>query len=220
MSNKLKTFAVTIRPKDGITDTQIKTFVSYAKRKCEYYYIITEKEDDERHIHAGLFYKKETQRSNITIELSRLFKDLSPDERKVLMQGVKVMYNNDFISKYMNKGDSTTIVESNLPEIGTLESFYPPPLPTGTERKHLNHHSLMKQYEVLWNTYRAPHVEIITSNVRDFLFDMQYNKRTIGLLTDNVMFQHAKWFTRWMMKADVCRLDLPPFEKEEGPGFH
>lgn len=218
--SKVKTFAVTIRPKNGITDSQIRTFVSYVKRKCEYYFVITEKEEDERHIHSGLVFKKETTTSNVCTEILRLYKELEDDERKVLRNGVKVMYNKDFIDNYMHKGDNTVIIEKNLPESHHLESYFPPPKKARTESYALNHHRTMKSYESLWLEYRAPHVEIHTDVVRDFLFDMQYNKRRIGLLTDTQLFQHSRWFTRWMNKADVCRLDLPPFEKEEGPGRH
>lgn len=215
----VKTYAVTFRPKDGVSDSQIALFSTYVKRKCDYYYIVTEKELDERHIHAGLIYKKAVSRSNVTIELNRLFKNLSVEEKKVFTNGIKVMYNRDFIDKYMNKGDGTVIIEKNLPEKG-LESYFPPPLVSRTESHALNHHRTMKQYETLWRKHRAPHVEVHTDVVRDFLFEMQYKERCIGLLTDAQVFQHAKWFTRWMNRVDVCRLDLPPFEKEEGPGRH
>lgn len=218
--SKVRSVAITIRPSDGVTDTHISKFSTYVKRKCEYYYIITEKEDDERHIHAGLIYKNPVTVSNVCTELLRVYKDLNTDEKLVLRRGIKVMYNNDFISKYMAKGDSTVVVERNLPEDGCLESYFPPPLPSRSEKASLNHHSTMKRYESLWQEHIQPHVEVRTDNVRDFLFQMQYCERRIGLLTDSVLWQHARWFTRWMNRADVCRLELPPFEKEEGPGLH
>lgn len=216
--DKFVTFAFTVRPRDGVTDDHIQSFVKYIKSKCTYYYIITEKKDDERHIHAATVFKKPVTRSNVCTCIVRIFSDLSPEERKVLQQGVRVMYNSDFMNKYMEKDDDTVVIERNLPESGCIESFFPPPLKKKTTT--LSNHAMIKNLERLWHEYMLPHVEINTPNVRDFLFDMQYNKRRIGLMEDKRMFQVSKWLVRWMNRTDRCKLELPPFEKEEGPGFH
>lgn len=82
-------------------------------------------------------------------------------------------------------------------------------------------HATMEQYEQLWRIHMSSLTEVNTSTVRDFLFDMQYNKRVIGLLDDKKLMQHARWFTRWFHKAESCPQSfLPPFETEEGPGIH
>jgi len=45
---------------------------------------------------------------------------------------------------------------------------------------------------------------------------MQYEKRFIGLMDDKKLIQTVCWLVRWMLKANYCSLELPPFEKEEG----
>lgn len=218
--DKFKTFAVTIRPRCGVTDKHIETFTKYfCKGRTEYSYVVTEKCDGERHLHAALLLKKVSSLSNFCTTVIRLYKDLDPEERSNLRKSIKVWYSNDFID-YIKKGDNTVVIHSNLPEKQSLESYYPPKPILKGKKTYLYMHDVMGKYETLWRTYVAPHVEVNTSNVRDFLFRMQYEEREIGLLTDTQMFQRSKWFTRWMMKADICRLELPPFEKEEGPGLH
>lgn len=218
---KFSTFAITIRFRDGITDDEVIKTTAFIKKKSEHYYVITEKEEDQRHIHAGIILKKPTTRPNLCTEFVRLFKnDHDSEELSVLRKGIKVMYSYDFISNYMTKGDSTVVIDSNMPEQHHIEHYFPAPLETVKERHALQHHKMMKDLESLWYEHMAPHVEINTMNVRDFLFNMQYNERKIGLMDDKKMFQVSRWLTRWMNKVDNCKLELPPFEKEEGPGFH
>lgn len=222
MSNtKFTTFAVTIRPRSGVTENDINKFCLFVKKHCEYYYIITEKEGDERHIHSALFFKIPKTRSNISTYLCRLFKDLDSDEKSVLQKGVKILYSNSFLVDYMNKGDGTIVIERNLPEIDVLDNFYPPKPISNQNARRLNMHTTMEEYENLWRTHMSSLVEVNTSTVRDFLFDMQYNKRVIGLMDDKKLIQHSRWFTRWFHRAESCPQSfLPPFESEEGPGIH
>lgn len=219
--DSFSTYAVTIRPRSGITDVQVDKFSKWVRKHCTYYYVITEKLEDQRHVHAALYLKVAKKRSNVTQMLLQLFKDLEPDEKSVLQKGVKILYSNDFLLNYMNKGDDTVVIERHLPEVSVLETFYPPkPIAPSTQRR-LHMHATMEQYERLWRENVLPFVDVNTSTVRDFLFDMQYNKRCIGLLDDKKLMQHARWFTRWYHRAESCPSSfLPPFETEEGPGIH
>lgn len=219
---KGKTFAFTLRPRNGITNSDIVKMEKFVRSKCEYYHVITEKLDDERHIHAALILKSAMTRSDVSTYLKRMFKHLEPDEQKVMLQGLKVMYNSDFINNYLNKDDNTVVVASNLPEVGCLESYFtpkPPPKDVSLSRR-LAFHSLMDELEKLWFEHVPPHLEKNTINARNFLFDMQYSKRLIGLMDDKRMVQTSRWLVRWMNKSERCSFELPPFEKEEGPGFH
>jgi len=121
----------------------------------------------------------------------------------------------------MAKGDDMVIIEKNLSEVNSLTSYYPP-VPKGLNvQRRLNMHSIMDFYMKLWEEHVPSLVDCNTGTVWDFLFDMQYNKRFIGLLDDKKLIQHSWWFTRWFNKAEICPSQfLPPFEFEEGPGIH
>lgn len=222
MAEKFSTFAFTFRPRDGVTDKQIEKLVAYARKNCKWYHVITEKQDDERHIHCGLVLKNPASRSHVSVQLGRLYKDLETDEKKVMLQGLKVWYNEDWLEEYLNKDDDTVVIASCLPEKGCLESYFPvKKTKENTEsRRRLQWHSYMIELEGYWRKYMPTHLEVNTATVRDFLFEMQYSKRVIGLMDDKKLIQVSRWFVRWWHKAERCLLDLPPFEKEEGPGFH
>lgn len=217
---KFKTFAFTLNPRDGVSTAHLLLIEKYTRKHCEYYHVITEKTGSQRHIHAAWILKSPVTRSHVSMYMKRMFSDLDPIEQKVMLQGLKVMYNKDFIESYMDKNDDTVVICSNLPEKGSLETYFPPKKEKAKPDRRLAYHQMMDDLEKLWHSHVSPHVEKNTANARDFLYDMQYNKRLIGLMDDKKLNQVSRWLVRWMNKAETCLLDLPPFEKEEGPGMY
>ena len=162
--NKFSTFAITFRPRDGVTEEHISLFTNFVKKTSDYYYIITEKEDDERHIHSAVVTKTPLARSNVCQRLKQLFKGLDPEEYAVLFKGVKILYSDDFITKYMDKDDDTVVIERNLPESASLEAFYPPKPSVGPVNRRLQYHHQMEELEKLWHQFVPPHYDVNTMN--------------------------------------------------------
>ena len=209
-----QSYALTIRPLDGITDDQIAKVTKWIKKKSTYYHVVTEKTGSARHLHAGLFLPKAIPRSNICQCLKQLLKELTDTEKKVMLQGVKIMYNMDFISNYLNKDDSTVVIESHLPEKGFLESWFPPkPTPQVKAAKcSLYYHEL----EQLWHKHQSPSEEINSVTCRHFLFKMMYSLRVLPVIRDDKQIvQVSRHLTRWLNKAEYSTIELPCFEKEE-----
>lgn len=214
--SKFTTFALTIRPKDGITDHHIKLTMGFIRRTCEYYHVVTEKEGSQRHIHAGIVLKKESTKGDLTTRILRLFNDLSVEERSVLRKGVKIMYNMDFITKYLDKDDDTVVLASNLPEAGSMESYFPDKPLTPQEGKERKCSVYYHELERMWYENRAPHHEVNTVTTRDFLFEMMYAKRCLPVIRDDKqIIQVSRHLTRWLNKVTTSTIELPVFEKEE-----
>jgi hypothetical protein len=213
--DKVQSFAITVRPLDGITETQIQKFLKWTKKQCDYYHVITEKTMAERHIHAGLFMKVPKTRSNVSTDLMRLFKDLSDVEKSVLRKGLKIMYNEDFILNYLNKGDDTVVVASSLPEEGHMESYFPPK-PEVLESRAKKCSAYYHELEKLWYEHRTPAYEVTTITTRDFLFEVMYDKRVLPVIRDDKqIIQVSRHLTRWLNKVTTSSIELPVFEKEE-----
>lgn len=216
MTTKFSTFAFTLRPKDGISDNDIKLTMGFVRRTAEYYHVVTEKTGSQRHIHAAVVFKTPTSKGEVCTRLLRLFPELSPEEKPVLRRGVKIMYNMDFINNYLDKDDDTVILGSALPEAGCMESYFPPkPLSLeGTkERKcSIYYHEL----ERMWYENRQPHHDVTTVTTRDFLFEMMYDKRCLPVIRDDKqIIQTSRHLTRWLNKLSSSTIELPVFEKEE-----
>lgn len=211
---KFSTYALTFRPKDGVDDDQVQKLTAWISKRCVYYHIVTEKTGSARHLHAGLFLRTPITRSNIGVLLSRLFADLPSNEKRVWLNGIKIMYNEDFIDKYLDKDDDTVVIASCLPEKGHLESYFPSkPLPVERTRKcSAYYHEL----ETLYYKFVEPHTDVNTMNVRNFLFKMMYSERCIPVIKDDkTIIQTARHLVRWINKAEYSTVVMPPFEQEE-----
>lgn len=214
--SKFSTFALTIRPKEGIVDDDIDKTMGFIRRVAEYYHVVTEKTGSERHIHAAVVLKTACSKGEMCTRVLRLFKLLSPEEKNVLRHGVKIMYNMDFITKYLDKDDDTVVVASCLPESGTVESYFPPKPVELTEGKLRKCSVYYHELERMWYENRQPHHETSTRCTRDFLFEMMYSKRCLPVIRDDKqIIQTSRHLTRWLNKTSSSTIDLPPFEKEE-----
>lgn len=217
-AQKFSTYALTIRPRNGITDSQVQVCVEWIRKRCTYYHIVTEKTGSARHLHAGCYLKTPVLRSNMALVLVRLGKslELQDDELSVLRSGLKIMYNGDFCAAYLDKDDDTEVVASNLPEVRHLESFYPPKPQEAETKKAARHSAQYWELEKLWYEHMRPIDEVNTQNARNFLFSMMYEKRLIGVLRDDkAIIQVARHLVRWINKTAYSTIELPPFEKEE-----
>lgn len=212
--DKVKAFALTLRPKDGVTDEHVNTMVTWIRKKCEYYYVITEKTGWQRHVHAGIFMKKECTRSNVVTMVMRLYPEMDPSEKTVFRNGIKIMYNPDFIRNYMEKGDDTEVIARNLPE-KHLESYFPEkpkPKEEKAKRVSLMYHEL----ERLWYERNDAASAANTKVVRDFLWKLMYDERIWPMIEDDKRkIQVAKNLTRWINRHESCYMELPDYEKEE-----
>ena len=215
---KFKTFAITIRPRDGYDESKDMHIREWIRKRCDYFHIISEKTGSERHIHAALFLKLSVTIVNFRNVLVRWGKNfgLDNDEISVLRKGVKILYNYDFIESYMDKDDDTHVIETCLPEKKFLESWFPPKPVSATTKKNAKHSKYYWELEQLWYEYTDPMTEINTINARHFLFRMMYSDRLIPVLRDDkAIVQVARHLTRWLKKEKESTIELAPFDKEE-----
>lgn len=111
-----QTFAITIRPRGGVTPDDQDLFDTWVKKKAKYYFLAKEKKDtDGEHIHAGIVMPKEWKMSNMRLTLKRLFPTW---EEECLKHGIKctVWYSIDFYEEYCQKEDDENIYDLNMPE--------------------------------------------------------------------------------------------------------
>jgi len=184
----------------------------WIRKHCLYYHVVTEKLDTDRHVHAALVLNKEMTKSNIITYWSRLFPNLTSEERRYCTE-IKIWYNYDWLDQYLNKDDDTRVVQSSLPEAGFLNSYFPDK-PTPERKSRCSPYYV--KLEKLWFENITPGTHVNTVNVRNFLFDMMYSKRLIDVIRDDKgIVQVARHLTRFLNKSTTSTIELPPFEKEE-----
>lgn len=209
-----KSYAVTVRPRDGVTPEQITKFMKWVRKMCVYYYVVTEGEGATRHIHAGLFMYKAQKRSNLCTALVRQFPELDNEESRILKAGVRVQYDINFIESYLTKDEEVIEIASTLPEVGKLEGFWPPAAEQAKAKAAKAVDKYFAKLEMLWNEHRGPSVEVTQKNVGDFLFDMMYDTRAIRCIVDPKRGkQTVTVLLNYLSRKTVCDYDWAPWEK-------
>lgn len=210
-----RSYAFTFRPRDGVKGEHDDVLVKWIRKNCEYYYLVSEKLDAERHLHCGVFLKRAKTRSNFSQDMARLFaKYIDDDERRVLKRGVRIMYNYDFIQNYLDKDDDTDVLLSNLPERQRLDAYWPPSAEQEKAQAMAATDKYYAKLELLWNTHISPGVECTRETCRDFLFDMMYAKRLIRVLRDDkAIVSVAKNLHRYVTKMSRSDVDVAPWDQ-------
>ena len=116
---------MTLRPRDGILDRDLSPIDEYLK-KCDYYLVITEKEEEQKHIHACFFLKEERELKVFNRYWKRKYQYMLDEQRgiwKYLYVG-KPVYNDDWISKYLKKNDQTKVIYSKIPSKDDRLPYY------------------------------------------------------------------------------------------------
>lgn len=207
-----KSYAVTVRPRDGATLLHDNLLTEFARKYCDYYHIVSEKLETDRHLHAALFLKRGVSRSNFLLMVKRVFKMLDDDEKRVLNQGVRIMYNADFMDEYLDKDDDTEVIASNRPETHSLDAYWPP---SAEQEKAKASQAVDKYYaklEMYWNQHRGPGVEQTYENVCAFVSDMMNDKRVIRVISDDRKLKAtARALQRYMTRAHYV-VSLDPWE--------
>lgn len=125
-SKKYKSFCITVRPRGGLHGEYDEAVVKYIRKQLYYVYNY-EKEAEARHIHAQIFFDEPVRKSNVQTALKRIAekhdKDWSPSSRKVLVSGVKIAYNDNFMDNYITK-DGDINLENYKPPDAT-QDYYP-----------------------------------------------------------------------------------------------
>lgn len=210
--SKYSSFAITFRPRDGVTDAHITKFMKYVRRTCQYYYVVTEKVEDARHIHAGIFLSSPKTKNNICIDLKRIDPTLDDDEKRNINRGVRIQYNFDFIQNYLDKDDDTVLVSKNLPEVQRLDAYWPP---DEEQRLAQSKKAIDKYYanlEALWHIHAPVATDTSRDAVADFLFDMMYNRRLIRVLKDDRTVKNTVFnLKRYLSKATRHDLEWEPW---------
>lgn len=131
MRHYYKSFALTIRPRAGITNDTIEAFKNWLL-KLDYSVAVTEMQDEARHLHAQIWLNEGRTKDDVAKAVKRICERTIPDwdatQSKVLRGGIRISYS-DWYLEYLvdneEKGcvEIDNIVTNNPPD--KTECFYP-----------------------------------------------------------------------------------------------
>lgn len=196
-----KSFSLTLRPLGGVTDAIVKDFSDFVlgHKRTDGYIIITEKLDDERHIHAAWFVFPAMTLDLCRQMFARRYKTKLEADGSVWRVAFNMsnIYNGDFVTKYLAKDDNTVVVANMLPS-NHLE-YYQDRAPP--EKFTQASDAYYAKLEKLWYEHRSSGLEITKYNVSNFMADMMYKTRTIRVLSDcRKIIQVVRALTQYLLK--------------------
>lgn len=194
-SFKTKAWCVTLRPYLGITEEDIHLF-SNKVLKMKYirgYYFITEKQDEQRHIHCIIFYDTAKTKDSLVRALHRIYYDIwqyrdsRTDWKIACVNGVKPAYNDDWFTNYLNKDPDKVFIEAleiSKPERNAR--YQDKPAFVTKKRKPADPY--FHKLQELWNDKNNfpfdKHREITFNNMMYFLHHLMYNKKCLRVITN------------------------------------
>lgn len=126
-----KSYAITIRPRDGITDFTIKATTEWCKKQ-RFAVGVIEKDNESRHLHIQVWNDAPKARGDVAKAIQRICERTIPEwdnaQQKVLRSGIKIAYS-DWYEDYLLDNESKEQVTEeriiiNNPPDKTME-YYP-----------------------------------------------------------------------------------------------
>lgn len=210
MANKSLSFAITVRPLNGLSSETEKRIVSWLSKIPLGIAVIEMDGLPGRHLHAQIWLKDSRTKSSIKTTLQRICKatiaDWTPCQERVLNQGVKFAYNDTFYQEYLldnpDKPEPVKIIYDNVPS--DRQDYYPTieqqvqwkSRAAAVDKKF--HH-----YVELWREYAMKHGYPAPSPkhwmVHDFYNDALYGSKTICIVKDDkTIRQNIKHLLRYI----------------------
>lgn len=186
---KFKSFAITVRPRNGLHGEYETRIVNWIKKQSYWVYNF-EKEAEARHIHAQIFCESEKRLGDVQRVLKRIAIEVDPTwdapSQRLLVQGVRVAYNDDFIDTYIRKDSEIPEEYYNCPADTSL--YYPPPgeqqaVMDKKNAKDQFFHSLKVLFEENNPDYQ-PHQNTL-KDVGYFVYNMMFVDKKVMVITDD-----------------------------------
>ena len=181
-----KSFAFTIRPKNGLTDKLESRIIQWLKKQ-DYAFAVTEMSAEAKHLHGQIFCECPRAKGAVQLSLERIQESVDPDwcpaSKKVLRRGVKIAYNSQFIEEYLNKDDSTVIF-NNPPD--EEEGYYPSEEEQQKVKDTANAvdkrlHSIYTLYQEWFSNNKGmlENIPLREQRIAMFLYDAWYVSKTL-----------------------------------------
>lgn len=131
MRHYYKSFALTIRPRAGITDDTILAFKTWLSKQ-DHSVSVTEMEGDARHLHAQLWLNEGRTKDDVSKAVKRIcertISDWDATQTKVLRGGIRIAYSDWYLEYLVDNEDkgnveSNNIITNNPPD--RTEHYYP-----------------------------------------------------------------------------------------------
>lgn len=128
MRQTYKSFAITVRPRLGITDATVGAYLSWLKKQ-PYAVAVLEMTDEARHLHAQVWFEEGRTKDDVAKQVKRIcertIEDWDAGQTKVLRGGIRIAYSDwylEYLTDNEDKGEANIII-NQAPD--KTEAYYP-----------------------------------------------------------------------------------------------
>jgi hypothetical protein len=210
-----KSYALTIRPKNGLSRETEKEVLKYLKKQ-HHAFAVLEGEDESRHLHGQIWFENPKVKGDLRVSLNRIcertIEDWCPAQKKVLSGGIKIAYNDSWSEDYCQKENDPRIIFNNPPE--DASEYYPSEEEQEKVQAKANavdarYHRLSEKFKEQhpeWQIYKYPRLTR-KEKVARFLIDAMFVSKTEIVIADKkARFQLCDCLTSYIYS--VGTLDM------------
>ncbi len=218
MRKYYQSFAITVRPRLGITDVTIDAFKSWLSLQ-NYAVAVLEMEDEARHLHAQIWLEEKNKRTKDDVRKAvkriceRTIKDWDPAQTRVLRDGIKPAYS-DWYLEYLvdnddKRNDHTNVIIDNPPD--KTEQYYPSEEEQEAVRlcSSATDPRFFKMEQDANKYFQEKQLDITIKNVAKWLCYVMFEERTMKVLVNQRdRTAVCKTLYAYMTKSDNTELFL------------
>lgn len=203
------TWAVTVSVRDGIPKNSpcLESLLKWAEKRTRDQYALAWEAKGGGHCHLALHLPQVSTRSNLALQLVRWGRKNLPEwdlaHDRVMRDGVKIMYNEDWLTKYLQKKEEEgdELVYNSFPD----EVEYPKPPALREKEEAFVADKYITHLEKRWKHHGFK--EVTTHNVACFVNMMQYKWREIKcIMCPRKLKNTIQTLKRFLLEYDGAQL--------------
>lgn len=200
---KYKAYSVTIRPKGGLTAEDIDICLNVLRKNCKGWKFITEKQDEERHAHIACYLNNPEDYSQWKrkwkSQLEKIWLERGDGTKFNVAYKHGVMYNQDWLEQYLEKGDDTVVISTMVPE-NHMEYYMD--VKKNEEKKIRVADEYYSKLEKLWYEHQTSGDPTDPRSCANFLIELMCKKRIIRCVSDpRKRIQTARMLSMYLNKC-------------------
>ncbi len=228
-----KTWALSFRPRDGITDEQVDALKTWVQNSTDYDYFVTEKSDNERHGHLGLWFSEPISKGNLGNRILSMPSFQSLDKTQQLFgirAGIKPMYNLGWRDNYLDPlnpdkvadVDSFQLISSRYASDEELNTYFPDKNDDQLKRKYEGDPVYVRLEKLFYESQAeghpaANHSPQTIASLRAWFYDMMFVDRRINVVEDP---KRREWKVRALFRfMNKTRKIIPQILSDSDQAF-